>query len=57
MKILHILKSEPDGITAMLMKAVSEGEETSVFRLYEKEPDYEALLDRIFSHEKVISWW
>lgn len=57
MKLLHLLKSEPDDLTTKLMKAASEGEETSMFRLYENEPDYESLLDLIFSHEKVISWW
>jgi hypothetical protein len=57
MKILHVLKSAPDEMTGTLMKAVSEGEETTVFRLYENEPDYESLLDMVFSHEKVISWW
>jgi hypothetical protein len=57
MKILHVLKSEPDGITRTLMDAVSEGQETSVVRLYENAPDYESLLDQIFSNEKVITWW
>jgi hypothetical protein len=57
MKILHILKSEPDRNTKTLMDIVSEGEETTVFKLYEDGTDYEKLIDLIFEHEKTISWW
>ena len=57
MKILHILKSEPDRNTKTLMDIVSEGEQTTVFKLYEDGTDYEKLIDLIFEHEKTISWW
>jgi hypothetical protein len=57
MKLLHILKSEPDETTKTLMDIISEGEEVTTFSLYEDNPDYEKLIDLIFEHDKVVSWW
>ncbi len=57
MKVLHILKSEPDENTNALIDLLSKGEEASTFSLYDDEVDYERLIDAIFDHEKVISWW
>ena len=57
MKMLHILKSEPDNNTNVLMKILSEGKEETVFPFYEGNPDYEKLIDLIFEHDEVISWW
>ena len=59
MKTLHILKTEPDDNTKALMSALgeSQGEETTVFRLYEEQADYERLIDLVFEHDKIISWW
>ncbi len=31
--------------------------ETSVVVLYETETDWDALVDDIFAHDKVICWW
>jgi hypothetical protein len=57
MKLLHILKTEPDERTRTLMDRVSEGAETTRYPLYEAEADYEKLIDLIFEHDRVISWW
>lgn len=57
MGTLHILKSEPDGITLELIRSLSEDEDATLFRLYEDKCDYEAFLDILFEHEKVICWW
>ncbi|MFC1821164.1 hypothetical protein ACFL9T_00520 [Thermodesulfobacteriota bacterium] len=57
MKILHTLKSEPDETTKAFIEATSDGEESTVFPLYEEDPDYEKLIDLIFENDKVISWW
>ena len=57
MKLLHILKSEPDERARTLMDILSEGEEATEFILYEEAADYEKLIDMIFEHEKVITWW
>ncbi len=57
MKVLHVLKTKPDELTEKLMTSLSEGEETSVYRLYEDGADYGNLLESVFSHDRVISWW
>ena len=57
MKLLHILKSEPDEKTKILMDILSEKEEATVYRLYGEGVDYEKLIALVFEHEKVISWW
>jgi len=57
MKLLHILKSEPDDNTKTLMEILSEDEESTLFPLYEGGPDYEKLIDMVFEHDKTISWW
>jgi hypothetical protein len=56
MTILHILKSEPDESVEEILEAFSE-EEVSTVRLFEGEVDWAALVDDIFSHDKVICWW
>jgi len=57
MKSLHILKSEPDHNTKLLMDILSEDEEMGTFSLYEGDPDYEKLIDLIFEHDRVVTWW
>jgi len=57
MKILHILKSEPDATTRTLMELSSQGHETTEVPLYEEGVDYDRLVDLIFEYDKVITWW
>jgi hypothetical protein len=57
MKLLHILKSDPDENTKTFIGILSEGEQAAEFRLYEEATDYEKLIDMIFEHDKVITWW
>lgn len=57
MKTLHILKTEPDNNTKVLMDSISQGEETTVFKLYDEDADYEKLVDLIFEYDKTVSWW
>jgi|Deesub1362A_J573_1020465.scaffolds.fasta_scaffold00062_44 hypothetical protein len=57
MRILHILRSEPEEVVRQLMDAVSEGEEAVEFPIYEGEVDYARLLAEIFQSDRVISWW
>jgi len=57
MKLLHILKSEPDEQTKTLMESLSQGGEATEFGLYEGAVDYGKLIDLIFEHKKVITWW
>ncbi|MCJ7684857.1 MAG: hypothetical protein MUO68_11255 [Desulfobacteraceae bacterium] len=57
MKLLHVLKSEPDNVTKTLMKASSEGNDVQQFELFAKDVDYDKLIELIFENDKVISWW
>jgi hypothetical protein len=57
MKLLHILKSEPDEQTRTFMDILSEGEEATEFSLYEDAADYGKLIDMIFEYDRVITWW
>ncbi len=58
MKTLHLLKSDPDEKTNLLISAMSEDglDDGTIFRLND-DTDYEDLIDLIFSHDKIISWW
>jgi len=58
MRVLHILKSEPDEMVAEFMAAFAEDEATTI-RLYEGEGevDWSNLVDQIFAHDRVICWW
>jgi hypothetical protein len=57
MKWLHIFKSEPDEQTKTLMECLSQGGEATEFGLYEEGADYGKLIDLIFEHKKVMTWW
>ena len=57
MKLLHILKSEPDTVTRTLMEALNEGNETREFPLYGDDVDYRKLVKLIFEYDRNISWW
>jgi hypothetical protein len=57
MSTLHILKTEPDSQTKTFLDILSQGETATVFNLYDEKADCEKLIDLIFDHDKVISWW
>jgi len=58
MKILHILKSEPDETTEQFIRQMTaDNDEVTVKPLFEADVDWQRLTDDIFSHEKVICWW
>jgi hypothetical protein len=56
-KILHILRSEPDETVEKLTVAMSTENTASVVMLYEDPVDWPALVDKIFENDKVICWW
>jgi trans-2-enoyl-CoA reductase len=56
MNVLHILKSEPDELVEEYLQAFADEEVTTV-TIFEGEVDWEALVDEIFTADKVISWW
>ncbi|HYQ80412.1 MAG TPA: hypothetical protein VEP68_02865 [Anaeromyxobacteraceae bacterium] len=57
MKILHILRSEPDDLVRRLIKALSEGESSNEIPLYRGAVDYPKLVASIFGSDRVICWW
>lgn len=58
MKILHILKSEPDETTEQFIRQMTaDKDEVTVKPLFEADVDWQRLTDDIFAHEKVICWW
>jgi len=56
MKVLHILKSEPNETVQEFMEAFSD-EEVKTVPLFGGEVDWAALVDDIFEYNKVICWW
>jgi hypothetical protein len=57
MRLLHILKSVPDERTRTLIDIISQGEEATEVGLNDEATDYGKVVDLIFEHEKVITWW
>jgi hypothetical protein len=57
MKILHILRSEPDALVRRLIQGVSQGESSSEVSLYAGPVDYAKLVASIFQADRVICWW
>jgi hypothetical protein len=56
MKVLHILKSEPDETVQEFIEAFS-GDEATTVTIYDGDVDWASLVDEIFDHDKVICWW
>jgi hypothetical protein len=57
MKILYILRSRPDVTVEKFMKSFTNGDQADVTALYQENMDWSKLVDDIFEHDKVISWW
>lgn len=57
MKVLQILRTEPDDTVQNLSELVSMENDASAVLLYQSEVDWPKLVDDIFAHDKVICWW
>jgi hypothetical protein len=57
MKILHILRSEPDDMVALFIRETDQGHDTQSFPLYQDPVDYDRLVQNIFDSDRVFSWW
>ncbi len=57
MKILHILRTEPDETVDNFIKTSTNGDQAKTAELYKSDIDWFCLVDDIFTHDKVISWW
>lgn len=56
MKILHILNDGPSQLSDQIISVQSKDNNVKVIDLSKKELSYEAMVDEIFSFDKVISW-
>ena len=57
MKVLNIIRTQPDDMTKKFIEAFSKDEGAKKVVLYEGGVDWPGLVDDIFSHEKVVCWW
>ena len=57
MKVLNIVRSEPDDVVKTFIEAFSQGEEDKAVSLYEKDVDWPDVVDEIFAYDKIICWW
>ncbi len=55
MKILYLVKQEPDATLKTIMETHKKGNSVSVVDM-RQEKNYGKIVDLIFSHDKVISW-
>ena len=57
MKVLHILRTEPDETVERLIETISGEEGVTVEALYQENVDWSRLVDDIFAYDKIICWW
>lgn len=57
MKVLYILKSEPDATVQALSRAIDRDCEVTVAPIFQNQTDWDALVELIFANDKVICWW
>ena len=57
MRILNIIRTEPDDTTKTFVEGFSKDEESKNILLFEGNIDWAALVDDIFSYDKIICWW
>jgi len=55
-KILCLLNDGPDTLSAAWIEALSRDCQVEVIDLTRKEVAYDALVDKIFASDKVVSW-
>jgi hypothetical protein len=57
MKLLHILRSEPDDLVRLFITGMSRGQSAKEVPLHRGPVDYDQLVKDIFQSDKVICWW
>lgn len=57
MKILHILRSEPDAMVRLFIEGSSKDNQVIEFPLYQQPMDYNRLVKEIFDNDRVYCWW
>ena len=57
MKILQVYRSEPNDDVKKLVEILNRDREADSFNLYEENPDYDLLVQKIFDADKTVCWW
>ena len=57
MRVLNIIRTDPDDTTKTFVEEFSKDEDSKKIALYEENIDWAALVDDIFSYDKIICWW
>lgn len=57
MKILQVYRSEPNDDVKTLVEILNRDRDADEFKLYEGNPDYSALVEKIFAADKTVCWW
>jgi len=57
MKVLNIVRSEPDDMIQKFVETFSKNQKDKVVALYKKDVDWDEVVDDIFAHDRVICWW
>lgn len=57
MKVLNVYRSTPDETVQKLVEIVTRDRESDSFDLHVDNPDYDALVDKIFAADQTICWW
>ncbi len=57
MKILHILRSEPDDLVRTLIKGMSQGDTLKEVPIHREPVNFDELVKDIFENDKVVCWW
>ncbi len=57
MKLLHILRSEPDDLVRRFIQGMSRERASQEVPLYQGPVDYDRLVKDIFESDRVICWW
>jgi hypothetical protein len=57
-KILHILKSEPDGVQKTMMDTLTRDRQSLQVSLVDADDSvYDELIDQIFDCDEIVTWW
>ncbi len=57
MKVLNVYRSEPSDTTKKLVEIVIRDRDSDSFDLNVDSPDYDQLVDKIFTADQTICWW
>jgi hypothetical protein len=57
MKLLHILRSEPDELVRQLIRKMAAAGESHELAIHREPVDYDRLVQLIFQSDRVICWW